>query len=188
MEKVQYKAVNDGVMYCLAFNPANLPTISMAYTTPAWVAEQKEVTRRSWQPSTIRRFQKGTRYLAVSNNYGGTALGIGEITENPFKQRTGNDITLDGMIKFYKAEGFHYLDGQWARINNWKLPKTLSIESMKDFKSLPLIEATHRWMNSNVLMTVVPFKVNEVFPCMKDKFTTDDQIKKSVKALVRAIA
>lgn len=165
-----YKAVNDGVMYCLVFNPVSIPTLSMAYTTPSFVAMEKTVTRRNWQPVTIKRFQVDTRFMAVTSNYGGEALGIGRITENPFKQPTGKmDLSME-----YTREGFSYMDDEIIRITG---------EADR-----PLLDATLGWKKRNEILSVVPFEVIEVFPGMEDKYTTDEQIKRCIKALEKAIA
>lgn len=164
--KWSLKAVQNGDLYCQFFRPTFMPTISMAWTTPAWVAESKCVTRRHWQPVTIRRFSAGTKYLALKSNYGGDALGVGQITENPYKQETSKMSDED-----YVMEGFAYMDNEYLRI---------AIET-------PLEKAMRSWQYRNELMTVVPFKILEVFPGMRKKYTTDDEIKRCVKALVKAI-
>ena len=181
------RAVQNGDMYCdhIVYNIT--PRISMSMTTSPFVTKNKYVTRRNWTDRTTQRFQKGTLFKAVRSNYGGEVIGIGEITDNPYKQNTGNDITLNGMIELHRAEGFRYLDEQWVRINDWKLPEKLSIESLKNYENLPLIKATYRWINSNQILTVVPFKVIEVFPGMEAKYTTEEEIVRCVKALQKAI-
>ncbi|MDD5010254.1 MAG: hypothetical protein PHC68_17875 [Syntrophorhabdaceae bacterium] len=160
------KAVETGELYCDYFKPILMPRISMAWTTPAWVAEQKCVTRRHWKPLTISRFHKGTKYLTVKSNYGGDALGIGEIIVQPFKEQTSRMNNID-----YEHEGFAFMDKEYYRIK----------------KDMPLNLAMANWKRRNEIMTVVPFNILEVFPGMKEKYTTDDEIARCVKALVRAI-
>lgn len=168
MEKAKYKAVNDSEMYCVSFNPVALPALSMAYTTPAWVNEKKGVTRRYWSGSTVRKFRNDTYYLAWSKQkmFGGEALGIGKLNADPFRESTSK--MRDGD---YTGEGFHYLDGQYSELRN----------------EFPLIPAFERWRQADLLLTVVPFDVIEVFPEMKDKYSTDEEIIRCVKALVREL-
>ena len=153
-------------LYCDGFRMVQMPTISMAYTSPAWVSQSKTVTRRSWQPVTVKRFHKGTKYIAKRSNYGGEALGVGEITDEPFKQMTSLMDSDD-----YVKEGFQYMDGQFWKVN----------------KYFPLVNAFNSWKRRGDWMTVVPFKVIEVFPGQMAKYTTDEEIKRCVKALVKAI-
>lgn len=161
-------AVQAGDMYCKAFKPVPRPRISMSWTSPAWVSMNKTVTRRNWMPSTVKKFPKGKKFMAVSSNYGGDALGVGEITENPFKQSTKELDWPD-----YINEGFHYLDREFIRINH------------KDYS--PLEDVMDTWRRKDELLTVVPFRVIEIFPGMMDKYTSDSEIKRCVKALVRVI-
>lgn len=171
MEKELYKSVNDGVMYCTIFNPVALPSLSMAYTTPAWVNEAKTVTRRDWSSITLRKYRNETYYLAVSRQkrFGGEALGIGRLTADPFKQSTG-EIRGDGD---YIAEGFEYLDERYVEI----LPE----------EGMPLVRAMIRWIDADIPKTVVQFKPLEVFPGMKEKYSTDEEIIRCVKALLKEL-
>jgi hypothetical protein len=141
----------------------------MAWTTPAFVAEMKTVTRRNWKPSTVKRFQKGVQFKAVTSNYGGEVIGIGEIAENPYKQSTRDMDDMDDYI----AEGFSYMDSEFAELDDSDL--------------LPLYCAMKDWQQKDQMVTVVPFKIVEVFPGMLEKYTTDDEIRRCVKALVKAI-
>jgi len=176
MEKARYKAVNDGVMYCVVFNPVSLPQLSMAYTTPAWVNEAKSVTRRNWSPVTMRKYRNETYYLAMSKQklYGGEPIGIGKLTADPFIERTGVHSKAKDVKAFYKAEGFEYLDDRYMEITDYHEP-------------CPLMNATGVWILNNTTHTVVPFDILEVFSTMKDKYSTDEIIVKCVKALLREL-
>ena len=161
------RAVTKGDMYCDHFKSA-LPRISMNMTTPSFVTMNKVRTRRKWQPATVKRFVKGTKFLGVQRCYGGEALGVGEITDEPFKQNT-KEMSEDE----YQNEGFDYLDTMFGELS--------------DGYMIPLFSALQDWRNKAEIMTVVPFRVIEVFPGQMAKYTTDEEIKRCVKALVKAI-
>lgn len=163
-----YKSIEEGKIYCENFTQVGLPNISMAWTTPAWVTENKGVTRRNWATPTLRRFKKDATYLAWSKNkmYGGEPLGIGRMVEDSFRESTSKMTDGD-----YTGEGFHYLDGRYSELRN----------------EFPLIPAFERWRQAALLLAVVPSKIVEVFPSMKEKYTTDEEIIRCVKALVRAL-
>lgn len=101
--------------------------------------------------------------------YGGQALGIGKMTADPFKQSTRVMPEAD-----YDNEGFAFLD----QIYN-------SIETETDVS--PLYSAFIKWQEANQIMTVVPFEIKEVFPKMKEKYSTDEEIIRCVKALVKVL-
>ena len=179
MNRKLYESIDEGKIYCEGFTQDGLPNISMAWTTPAWVTENKEVTRRNWAMPTLRRFKKDATYLAWSKNkmYGGEPIGLGRMTKDAFKESLDKN-TVHGMEyfnEFYKAEGFEYLDDRNNEI----------IGSTTGYRHLHLIAM--KWASSNKIMTVVPFKIVEVFPGMKEKYTTDEEIIRCVKALVRAL-
>lgn len=161
------KAVVNGDMYCQAFRSWTTRKISFNMTTAPFVTFNKTETRRNWQPVTVKRFAKDTKFLGVQRCYGGEVMGVGQVTKEPFKQCTdfmGNNE--------YHAEGFAYLD------NNYKL------HPRNEFTMHNVLDA---WKRKAEIRTVVPFKILEVFPGMVTKYTTDDEIKRCVKALVRAI-
>jgi len=167
-------SVQSDKMYCESFRPVKMPIISMNSVASAFVTRNKSVTRRNWMPSTVKRFTKGTKFLAVTSNYGGEALGVGEITKDPYKENIGLNNTLAKHHDLYHAEGFAYLDDGCDRSTDFKTMSTL-YSKLWD------------WINSNQTLTVVPFKIIEVFPGMKTKYTTDKEIVRCVKALARAI-
>jgi hypothetical protein len=117
---------------------------------------------------TFAQYNQGTKALVWNKQarFGGEPIGVLELTENPYKQMT----SLMG-VDDYLNEGFQYLDKEYYRIT----------------KDMPLAESFANWKRRAEWMTVVPFKVLEVFPTCKERYTTDDEIKRCVKALVRAI-
>lgn len=162
-------AVENNDLYCEAFKGDNLPPISFSYVSPAFCAMQKSVTRRNWANVTIKMFRKDSHFLAWSKQarFGGEPIGIGKMVADPFKQDI-SDINFegtDGIWRLYEAEGFKYLDGD----------KTT------------LLDATVGWINSGGIYTVVPFEIIEVFPTCKERYTTDEEIVRCVKALVKVL-
>lgn len=162
------KMVINGDMYCDHIKFIQMPRISMNSATSAFVSRNKSVTRRNWAQSTVKRFPKGKQFLAVMSNYGGDVLGIGEVTKNPFKQNT-RDMNITSE---YIAEGFEYLDGKYESI-------------VDDIDSLA--NTIEDWADKNRILTVIPFKVIEIFPGMLERYTTDSEIIRCVKALRKAI-
>ena len=162
-------AVINGDMYCQAFKSWLKRNISMSHVTASFCAERKSITRRNWANVTIRQFHQGTKALVWNkqSRFGGEPIGVLELTENPFKQNT-NDMPLS----HYVEEGFEYLDDKHTKIT-YCIPV--------------LAEVFMRWKKKDDIMTVVPFMALEVFPGMKDKYTTDEEIIRCVKALVKAI-
>lgn len=175
-QKERYKAVDDGVMYCVAFRGRGLPALSMAWTTPAWVNKAKIVTRRNWSVITKRKYRNQSYYMAWSRQarYGGEPIGIGRLTADPFKESTIVNSKAEDVKALHKAEGFDYLDSRYMNITDYHEP-------------CPLMLATGRWILSDLLYTVVPFEVLEVFPGMQEKYSTDEMIKKAVKALLKEL-
>lgn len=163
------KAVVNGDMYCQAFKSWLKRNISMAYVTPSFVTMNKSVTRRNWANVTFAQYHKETKALVWNKQarFGGEPIGVMELTEYPYKENTFimNDIN-------YIWEGFRYLDARHSVI----VPL-----------SRPLLCILDSWRRRAEIMTVVPFKILEVFPGMAPKYSTDDEIKRCVKALVRAI-
>ena len=173
MNSELYESIDQGKIYCKGFTQVGLPDISMGRTTPSWVSENKSVTRRNWSTPTMRRFKKDATYLAWSRQprYGGEPLGIGRMTADAFREKTGVHNTHHKLEEFYEAEGFQYLDNKHSE-KNW---------------GCPLFDSTQNWIKADLLVAVVPFKIVEVFPGIKEKYTTDEEIIRCVKALVRAI-
>lgn len=162
-----FSEVDEGLQYCQSFK-ATLPMISMGRTSPPWVNEEKSVTRRDWSTATARKFPNKQLFMAYSKQpmFGGEPLGIGQMIADPFKQST-----LEMGSEDYDNEGFHYLDLRHRDIKG----------------TLPLIKACIRWKDSDQMLTVVPFMIIEVFPGMKEKYSTDEEVVRCVKALVEAL-
>jgi len=154
--------------------------ISMAWTTPAFVAQRKTVTRRSWSPVYARKFKKGDIIEAYSKapKWGGFPIGKLELTETPYRERTGVhrtagvDVGYDiSLADFYHAEGFAYLDDEYRRITG---------------NDGPLWETTVRWVEADTEHWVVPFRIIEIY---RDAymFLNDDEILRCVKKLREVI-
>lgn len=155
-------------MYCLAFKPVALPPISFGWTSPSFVTENKDVTRRNWQPVTVRRFKKDAYFLALNKQqrFGGEAIGIGKMRADTVKQSTAD--MRDGD---YTGEGFYYLDERYHELKG----------------EYPLVNAIGRWRDADQIMSVVPFENIEVFPGCKEKYSTDEEIVRCVKALLKVL-
>ncbi|MHA1137987.1 MAG: hypothetical protein ACTSSE_16020 [Candidatus Thorarchaeota archaeon] len=156
--------------YCDMFKAKRMPIISFGHTSPPFVAQEKSVTRRNWTERHARIFKEGKICKAYSKGpqYGGECIGIIKITETPFKQHTDDMTPMD-----YRYEGFEYLDQQNKRITGeeFLLRKTFDV-----------------WRFDNIsYLSVVPFEILEVFPGMLERYTTDEEIIKAVKALQKAI-
>ena len=162
------KAVVNGDMYCQAFKSWIKRDISMACVTPSFVTGNKSVTRRNWTDRHSRLFTDGTQALVWNKQarFGGEPIGVLELTENPFKQSTGEMTVQD-----YDMEGFLELDTKYYEIE----------------RTMPVKDAMLSWKRRNELLTVVPFKILEVFPGMEAKYTTDNEIIRCGKALRKAI-
>ena len=80
--------------------------ISFGWTSAAFVAGEKDVTRRDWKPIHAAKFKKGTLAAAWDKDprYGGKKIGVIRITE---------DVKYEAMADMpdsdYAAEGFAYL-------------------------------------------------------------------------------
>jgi len=164
------RAVKNGHMYCFSFKSFIKRSISMAYVTPAFVTGNKTVTRRDWALRTVGMFEYGTKVLVWNKQarFGGEPIGVLELTENPFKQKTSKMPVSD-----YVAEGFAYIDEML-----WEMGD----------ESKPLENLFFYWQRSDQYLSVIKFKTLEVFPMMEDKYTTDEEIVRCVKALRKAFA
>jgi len=164
------RAVVEGIMYCPKFKAWLKRNISMAYVTPAFVMDKKSVTRRDWALRTVSQFEFGTKVLVWDKQarFGGQPIGVLQLTENPFKQNT---ILMEEHE--YDDEGFYYLDSRHKEIMGGKYV---------------LVDLFDSWRESRDVFTVIRFKTLEVFPGMKDKYTTDEEIIRCVKALRKAFA
>lgn len=82
--------------------------ISMAYTTPAFVAGRKTITRRSWTFAHARAVDAAGKFDAYSRDprYKGEFIGEAKLTDKVKLRR----ISEDSAEKIYIEEGFAYLD------------------------------------------------------------------------------
>ncbi|EIE02421.1 hypothetical protein [Leptospira licerasiae] len=121
--------------------------ISFAYTTPAFLAKEKTVTRRDWNDDYAARFKKGEEIQGwnKSPRFQGKRVGIIRLIEKPYKEST-----LIMPDEDYEKEGFGYLD------RNPDL-KTGPYRG-KDLKKI-----FNEWKQSAVSLWVVRFEYLEVF-------------------------
>ena len=149
--------------------------ISMAYTTPAFVNRAKTVTRRSWTPQHAVKFHKGdlVRAYSKSPQWKGEPIGVLKLTETPYREKTGEHLNLEKAQAFYKAEGFKYLDDQYAFL-------------MLD--EPPLWPLTIKWIEANTEHWVVPFEIVEVEPGAVEKFSQTADIVGCVRKLCEVLA
>jgi len=164
------RAVINGDLYCDGAIIKKMPIISFGHTLPCFVSENKSVTRRNWTERHLSQFNKGDICKAYSKGaqYGGECIGILKLTETPYKQNTGEMPDED-----YTKEGFCYLD--------------VAYDIITDAKNQLLQDTFNSWKEQDITLSVVPFEILEIFPGMKDKYTTDEEIIKAVKALQKAI-
>jgi len=99
--------------------------ISFAWTTYAFLARRKTVTRREWDDEYAERFKTGSIHQAYdkSPRYGGKQIGriqILSITREPIVKMPESD---------YDAEGFKYMEEQGLTI--WKKPPRQAFERWK---------------------------------------------------------
>lgn len=88
--------------------------ISFNWTTPALVAGQKTVTRRTWDDRYARTFHAEETVMAYDRQprFGGKPVAILKLTADPYKESTRNAQESD-----YEAEGFRFLEGIKAKVN-----------------------------------------------------------------------
>ncbi len=81
--------------------------ISFAWTTAAFKARRKTVTRRDWKDDYARSFQEGEIVGALDKLWraGGNAIGSIRLTCAPYKESESLMPDSD-----YEAEGFAFLD------------------------------------------------------------------------------
>ena len=163
------RAVINGDLYCDVALIKKMPIISFGHTTPCFVSKNKLVTRRYWTSRHLDQFNKDDYIKAYSKGaqYGGECIGIIKLTDRPFKQPTGKMTNED-----YTLEGFEYLDEEYEK---------------RTHGGHQLVNTFNSWVEQNKTLSVVPFEIIEIFPGMMEKYTTDEEIIKAVKALQRAI-
>lgn len=87
--------------------------ISFAYTTPAFLARRKTVTRRDWDDDYARSFMVGRVFSAFDKQprFGGVRIGrarVVAIDKQPLVQMPDSD---------YEAEGFAYDRVHFSRVS-----------------------------------------------------------------------
>lgn len=155
--------------------------ISFGHTTPPFVNKMKTVTRRHWKPKYAEQFGAGDIVDAWSQIpiAGGRKIGRIRLTDHPYLERTGvhrSPSVLEAKEKldaFYIAEGFAYLDKRWGEIT--------------DDVTMPLYMKAMNWIIDNQELWVVPFEIIEVFPGMRERFSTDEEIIRCVDKLIEVL-
>lgn len=81
--------------------------ISMAWTTAAFKARRKSVTRREWDDNYAKSFKAGEILTVYDRQarFGGKKIGTMRLTQKPYKESEASMPDED-----YEAEGFAYLD------------------------------------------------------------------------------
>lgn len=121
--------------------------ISFANTTPAFIAQEKSVTRRDWKDGYAKRFKKNEVIQGWNRSprFQGKPIGIIRLIETPYQENTFLMPEED-----YEKEGFQYLD------RNSHLKAGV-------YKDKNLKEFFDDWKRSAVLLWVVRFEYVEVF-------------------------
>jgi len=141
----------------------------MAYVTPSFASGNKTRTRRDWTDRTRRLFIDTTRVLVWNKQarFGGEPIGVMEITDRPYTESTAKMTDAD-----YYLEGFHYLDERYHQVHDeW-----------------PLKSVFRDWRKKDQILTVIDFRIIDVFPTVFNRYTTVDEIERCVKALTKALA
>lgn len=98
-----------------------MKAISFAWTTAAFQARRKTVTRREWKDDYARSFKKNEIVAALNKVYraGGRRIGLIRLTCDPYKESESLMPDSD-----YEAEGYAFLDEhpefkpvQWHDVN-----------------------------------------------------------------------
>jgi hypothetical protein len=123
-----------------------LPGISFAWTTPAFIALQKTVTRRDWPEDYANRFKEGDLLFAYDKQarFGGNKIGIIQLTADPSFEPMSKMPDSD-----YEAEGFKYLHE-----NPHLIPRSMKIDVSWD--------GFNTWRNSGESKWVIRFRICEI--------------------------
>ena len=118
--------------------------ISFAWTTPAFKAGAKTVTRRSWSDSYAKSFRRGDLVQAWDRlpRAGGKRVGTIELTTDPYQEHVGL-----AHAEEYRCEGLAWMEQQGMKIQG-----VSPLDFWKD------------WQQSNEIVWVVRFKVVEAAP------------------------
>jgi hypothetical protein len=136
--------------------------ISMAYVTPAFVAEKKCVTRRDWKDTYAKSFEEG-EHLAVfdrQKRFGGEQIGEMELAEKPYKENLSAWAGREEEL--YEMEGFAFMEDKNI------VPQ-----------HAPLLKLAYTWVEMAQDMWVVPFNTLKVLPEAKKKYMTELEIAKA---------
>lgn len=117
--------------------------ISFSWTTGAFKAGVKNVTRRHWNDSWARRWKAGDYALAYDKNpaWGGAQIGIIRLTQAPYRESTA-DIPVEDWI----GEGFAYMSEHKELVDG---------VSPRDF--------WNKWRGEPEDVWVIRFEVVEIF-------------------------
>ena len=120
--------------------------ISFAFTTPAFLAGKKVVTRREWDGRYAASFRKGEVCSAYdkSPRFGGVKVGEIKLTRAPYKERLAEMPDSD-----YAAEGFFFLHHG---------PKRHTPPRSSGFRDFSF-EAFCAWRETGGVVWVVRFRV-----------------------------
>ncbi|TAK59414.1 MAG: hypothetical protein EPO24_07705 [Bacteroidetes bacterium] len=117
--------------------------ISFAWTTPAFKARQKTVTRRDWSDEYAAKFHKYDVVEAYSRqtSFGGVPIGKILIKETPYREWSNLVPEID-----FEKEGFLFLE----------------MQKIKCGKLTPM-QVWEQWFDEPELLYVVRFEIIEVF-------------------------
>ena len=106
--------------------------ISFSWTTPAFLAGVKTVTRREWNDSYAKTFKKGEIVAAYDKQrrFGGHKIGLIKLTQAPYKENI-TDMPSEDWVE----EGFAMMTAEKKLINGrtpWSFHKRWIGEG-KDF-------------------------------------------------------
>lgn len=109
--------------------------ISFAWTTPAFLAGAKSVTRRDWDDDYARRFKVGQVITGYNKSprFGGERIGIIRLTQDPVKESTALAPQED-----YAREGFSYLQRFGISLRG-RMPGALWADWMKNPQNLYVV-------------------------------------------------
>ena len=117
--------------------------ISFGWTSAAFLARAKTVTRRDWKPAHVKKFKGGTLAAAYDKDprYGGKQIGVIQITED-----VEYELMADMPDTDYQAEGFAYLHEHPELV-----PASMPIDISR--------EGFEAWRNSGGSKAVVRFEI-----------------------------
>lgn len=122
--------------------------ISFAWTTAAFVAARKNVTRREWTDEYAKRFRTGTVFACSDRQirHGGKILGFGRIAMDAYRE-TDYIPSED-----YEGEGFGFMDA-----HGYKLPHQGDVQTLRAHWDMYVVNNRIAW-NDKPKMYVVRFE------------------------------